>query len=72
MARGAKARMEISAADRRAPWVRCCLGRSVTEPPALFGVRRRCCDYLELDTRVEVLNTRCGVLSDMFGEDTAA
>lgn len=36
-------------------------------PDTLQSLYRRCCDYLELDTRVEVLNTRCGVLSDMFG-----
>jgi len=36
-------------------------------PDSLQSLYRRCCDYLELDTRVEVLNTRCGVLSDMFG-----
>ena len=36
-------------------------------PDTLQGMYRKCCDYLEMDTRVEVLNTRIGVLTDMFG-----
>lgn len=35
-------------------------------PDTMQGIYQKCCTYLEMDTRVEVLNTRIGVLTDMF------
>ncbi|CAG9460467.1 unnamed protein product [Pedinophyceae sp. YPF-701] len=35
-------------------------------PDALQGLYRKVCEYLELDTRVEILNARCQVLGDLL------